>query len=59
MFPTLIVSTYFPGFVNFSEGAFVVFPATEVVLMTVIERPVGNLIAIHTFAAAVVAGNTS
>ena len=32
------------------------FPATEVALKTVIERPVGNLIEIHTSAAVVVAG---
>lgn len=57
--PTLIVTVYFPGFVNFSDGVLVVLPATDVVLTTVIERPFGNLIEIQISEAVVVAGNTS
>ena len=57
--PVLIVTVYLPVLLNFKAGAAVVFPATEVVLMTVIERPVGSLIAIHTSVAAAVAGKTS
>ncbi len=50
---------YLPGFVNFKDGALVVLPATEVVLTTVIERPVGNFIKITTSDAVLVAGRTS
>ena len=44
---------------NFKDGALVVLPATEVVLTTVIERPVGNFINTDTSDAVDVAGSTS